>query len=210
MLLILIPWCNAAEYQLNNPEPTPPTRLLIEYTGFNENQHYLFGISRAPEQTEETARNIGYLGFEYQDWNGWTHYQSGLYIDLFHYLENPKQGGLRVKVYLYEETFDSSRELIKEQEESTRYGFGVSIAPVFQPRNNLFFSLGAGTRPVFLSFDWNQQEFPLTTELHAGFDWFITDNIDLISRWQLFQAYDRDYLTVDNLSAWWWGIRLQM
>ncbi len=194
-----------------NAKQKPLTyRLILEYSEQDISKNYLLGLSRAEKQEEKTRRNIGYFGLEHRSWNGWTHHQAGIYLDMFHYPKKPRQGGLKFKFLIYQEAFDDSRQLIIEPTEHDRVGFAIGVSPIFQPIKGMFFHTGVLARPMFMSFDWDQQAYPFTLDVTTGIDWFLGSHASVISRWQTFQAYDENLGMVDRFNGWWFGARLQI
>lgn len=178
------------------PEPDVQFRSVFEYQQRGSNLDVTLGWGRAIKQPN-TPRNIGYLAINYREINDWKIGQIGLAVDAFQRPSVPKQGALKFRLYLYDEQSDIQQ----------RHGFGVAVAPVFQPLSGMFVNVGFSARPFFTSFDWNTH-YSVTVDWFAGIDWFLGNNLALTGGYQTMQGYYG--LLADPLgSGWLWGVRLQ-
>lgn len=194
-------------------EHTVSFRMVAEYSQITlAQQRYTLGWGQGTTQAASKIRNTGYLGMEYRQWNKWTLGQVGLFVDSFHLPSNPKMGGIKFRLYLYQETGEASITLLNTgisllDAKHELIGFGFQVKPVFQPIKGLFLNAGFSTRPFFTSFDWSQPYFVIH-EWQAGADWFLGNNIALTS--EIISVTGFSGFIPENLGTGIWaGLRLQ-
>ena len=178
--VVLIAPLSFAAVQLG-PETNNRIRILLQYTGFEQDQDIKLGLAYAPVFSDQYQRNIGYLGISRRRYSNYQLWRLGLFVDGYQSFHHPRQGYIKTRINLY-------RQSINNQEQT---GIGIGFHSVFQPVRSLFFSLGFEARPIIMSFDWSHPVF-ISYDINQEIRWFMGNNIGLFSRYLITNAHGVD------------------
>jgi len=207
--LLIIPFFNFAQ-----PTPDGPTIVIAPYDATaqsNNSFRYLaqfngsltaydikLGVAIAPKYKNIYEKNIGYVGLSGRQAKQYTLWRLGVFIDSYQSYKNEAQGNIKTRLNLYLRQHNSDEDI----------GVGLGAHTLFQPKRNLFYSLGFEARPIFLTFDWNDKTY-LELDIQQEFRAFFTSNVSIFTSWLLvnqFEASAANTLPINYLS---FGITIQ-
>jgi len=189
-LFLIIPLSSIAE--LIVPEPTiviapydatsenhDSFRFLAQFNGIISAYDIKLGIAIAPKYKNIYEKNIGYVGLSQRIDGPYTLWRLGLFVDSYQSYKNEEHGNVRTRLNFY----------LREHNGDEDIGIGLGAHALFQPKRNLFYSLGFEARPVMLTFDWTDKTY-LELDIQQEFRAFFTPNVSLFTRWLFVSQFE--------------------
>ena len=168
-----------AEYD-KTPEQHDSFRFLAEFNGTFTDYDVKLGIAVAPKYKNIYEKNIGYVGLSERKADQYTLWRLGLFVDSYQSYKNEEQGNIKTRLNLY----------LREHNGDEDIGIGLGAHALFQPKRNMFYSLGIEARPVLLTFDWSDKTY-LEFDIQQEFRAFFTSNVSVFTKWLMVNQFEQ-------------------
>ena len=154
-------------------------RYLAQFNGSLSAYDIKLGLAIAPKYKNIYEKNIGYVGLSQRIDKQYTLWRLGVFIDSYQSYKVEAHGNIKTRLNFY----------LRQHNGDEDIGIGLGAHTLFQPKRNLFYSLGFEARPVILTFDWQDKTY-LELDIQQEFRAFFTSNVSVFSRWLLVTQFE--------------------